>query len=206
MILDFGARCLRLNIPQTSHVPVDATCNHLADVALLNALETLKIRLLVPSLRARNNFEIHRSRQCSRFEETTNARRVNSDGFLAEDMLAHQCGFFEVNRAKAWWRCQDDDVAIGGAHLLVGFEAAEESISRHSLHALLSECVVGADRLLRKEIAQRDNFDRAARRLARGDRVEERARAASTAADDCELENRCARNMRKRAAGSEEYW
>ena len=192
------------DIPQAAHVPVDAARDHLADVALLDAVDALEVALLVAALRARGDLELLAAALRRALHEAAHAGAVDGHGLLAEHMLALGSGLPEVDRAEAGRRGEDGDVAVGGAGLLVGVEAGEDPVGRERLHAVLGERVAGAHRAFLEEIGEGHDLDGAARLLAGVDGVEHRARAASAAADDGDLERALAHEMGGGAACTKE--
>ena len=204
LVLDIRTLRVGLDIPEASHVPVDAAGDDAADVAPLDAADRIDVALLVTALGAGHDLQLLGAAFGCALDEAAHARRVDRDRLLTEDMLALRGRLLEVDRAESRRRREDHDIGVGGAGLPVGVEAREHALRRHGLEAVLDQRVVGARRALLEEIRERHDLDRAARLLARRERVEHRAGSAATAADDGDLEHGTARKPRERAAGAKQ--
>ena len=91
----------------------------------------LEIARLVPPLRAGADPEVLRLGLFVDAEHGANARAIDRDGLLGEDVLAGRDRRLEVLRAEAGRRRQDDVVRVGREDLLVRVEADERLVVGH---------------------------------------------------------------------------
>ena len=119
-------------------------------------------------------------------DDVAHARGVGGHGLFAEDVLAGGDGFFQMLRAEAGGCGEDDDIDVGGEHLIDGFEA-DEFLALLDLHLIglqFADVVEAGVEALADDIAHGGEDDV----FVGGKGVAERAGAATAAADDPELE------------------
>ena len=88
LILDLGLGGVGRNIPKASHVPVHATRNDPADVALGDAADAVDVASLVATLRARDDLELLRTAHRGGLEKAAHSGAVHRDRLLAEGRQA----------------------------------------------------------------------------------------------------------------------
>ena len=142
------------------------------------------------TLRARHDLESEFLTLGCSSEKTAHAWSVDCDWLLRKNVLLRFHCRREVNRAESWRRCEDDHIAICFTDSLVGVETSEEKLRRDFLDASLHESSIRARDSLCEEIAERNHFDCVAAGFPCIDRVEHRTCAATTTADNGDLQLR----------------
>ena len=151
-------------IPDASTVPVATHGDDIADLAVPDSFHCFEVRLLVMSLQADTDFQVFLFGDLNGFQDLANTWRVCGDGFFHEDVLAGSDSSFDMDRAEAWWRCQDDEINFRHRHdFFVGVETCELVILVDSYPVavrLLESWKLGVDVVL-KGVGDGDQLDRA---------------------------------------------
>ena len=197
------ARLARL-VPERALVPVGARGDDLADAAVLDALHRLDVAQLVPALGAGADAQALGLRRLGGGEHRADARPVDGDRLLGEDVLAGGDRGLEVRRPEAGRRREDHVVhARRGDHLLVRVEPDEGALVGHRARlAQLLEPLARLADAVGEGVADRHHAD-AGRAL---DGVGRRAAPAAAAADEADADLVAARrvNGRRAQAGGQE--
>ena len=153
-------------IPDATTVPVASHGDDIADLVVPDSFQGFEVRFLMVSLQADTDFQVFLFGDFYRFENFSNARSVRGDGFFHEDVLAGSDSSFDMDRAEARWRCQDDEVNFRHRHdFFVGVKAGELMILVNSYPVavcLLESRKFGVDVVL-ESVGDGDEFDRASR-------------------------------------------
>ena len=130
--------------PQAAAVPVDAREQDVADRAVVQPLDRFDVARVVAPLQADGDHEVLLLGLLVGGQNAADARRVDGDRLLHEDVLAGLDRRLEVHRPEAGRRGEDDQVDAAVDRLLVGVEADELPLLRHVDLAVLEQLVAVA--------------------------------------------------------------
>ncbi len=166
---------------------VGAHRDDVADLAVLDAAQQFVARVAVPAHQADADLEVLLDRLGAELEHLPGGRAVHRDRLLHEDVEALLDGVLEMQPAEGRRRGQDDDVARPEHvhRLLVAVEAEELVVvlDRHPLADAVLQRGVAARQLVLEDVGHRHQLEGA---VLGGHRVDHRARAAATGADERE--------------------
>src|SRR5262249_17638032 len=115
-------------VPDRAHVVVAMNGQHVADHAVVNALDGLALGQVVAVAKTGGEADVPGLGELGRLDERADAWAIDGDGLFEEDVLALFNGVAGVHRAEMRRGGQQDQIAKIN-HLLVGIEADKLAIA-----------------------------------------------------------------------------
>src|SRR6185295_1128395 len=164
-------------------VVIRAAAEHLADLAVMDALDRLHERRLVPVLRAGDNRQLLFLGLLAELEDLADADRVDGAGLLDEAVLALLDRVREVDRAESGGRREEDEVHAAVDDLLIGVPTGEHVVRADFVAVELAQGPLRALDAVGEHVAERGELDVG----GGGEAVLGGAGAAAAAADEADL-------------------
>ena len=186
--LHVGVRRLALVDPETALVPRALARHDLPDRTVVDSLHDLEVRRLMTTLRPRDDPQPLRLRPLRRLDDGAHPRGVDGDRLLHEDVLPRLDRRGEMHRSEAGRGGEDHEVDVARDHLLVGVESGEATLLGHVDLLRLTPLGVEVEVRLRESVLE-EVTERGDPNPRRGvEAVCRRARAATAASDDTDLD------------------
>ena len=186
LVHEFAHALFAIAEPDAAAVPINLAGNDVADDALLlDLLQRVDVAVLIAALEADDDLELLLIGHFGHFEHLAHAGAVHGDGLFHEHVFASVDGGFEMIRAEAGRRGEDDEVA-GVDDLLVAFDAVVNAVIHlHALGVFVADVGEGAFGFLFEGIAHGVEHEVGVRR---GERLIRRARATAAGANEADFD------------------